>query len=337
MEQTYDTYEKVVHELERLKANSFATETRREWNEDGYGNLKEKIILNRDGSHTNQLAIEKFGRVVNVMTTQYWVVPNFDVIKQVEPILTKKEINAKRFAPNKSEKTYRWANGVGHKSFNVEQTEMAATYMFGDKFDITGHGDFVETGFSIRNSESGKAAFSISPFTYRNSCDNRMYHLASEKILGAGVLLSIVPDEALLKQRQRIADVRQEYSEVLRGFKKSHTKSLKLDLIEKAIIAVKLGAEQVINRYKEMYDMKLLKAQAEAISKRIPTFVTKQLDWLKVEKDGEIKFEKDLTQWEAFNDLTRILTHDGRNFAPTLNQFRRVDEILVRQQIRVRN
>jgi hypothetical protein len=342
MIETYKTYEQISNErdlfkaeLERLRTSSYGTETRREWNDDGYGNLKEKIILNPDGSHTNQLAIEKYNRVVNFMTTSYWVVPNFDILRVVTPILEKSGIGAKPFTPSNEDSSFRWMNSNRNTGYDPNGTEMVSSYVFGEKFDITGNKDFVQCGFTIRNSESGKGAFSISPFTHRNSCDNRMYHLASERVLGAGVLVQLAPDEAMCIQKDRIMAEKERFGEIIRGFKKSHTKTINLKLIERAILTVKLGGEQVINRYKEMYQMKILKAQAEAIAKKMPQFITKNLDWLTIkEKTGEVSYKSDTSQWDAFNDLTRLLTHEGKNFIPTLNQFKKVDEILVHQRVR---
>lgn len=316
-------------ELERLRTNSYGTQVRREWNEAGYGDLKEKILLNPDGSRTNQLAIEKHGRVVNVMTQAYFVVPNFQVQEIIDKLLDHKAIGAKKFQPSKKKHAKWLQTEVSNMFTDVTDTEMVSSYVFPEIFDITGKGDHVQCGFNVRNSESGSCAFSISPFTHRDSCDNRMFHLANEKILGYGVTISVGVDDVLKEAKKKIQQAKQDYSEIIRGFKKPHTKSLKVDLIENALISVRLGAQNVINRYKEMYDLKIRKVQAEQLAKRMPKFVLDDLSWLKVNKKNEVTFDKDVTEWDAFNDITKLLTHEGRSFRPTLNQYRHLDKILV--------
>jgi hypothetical protein len=329
--QTFDDLER---ELARIKASSYQTETRREWLDSGYGNLKEKIILNPDGSRSNQLAIEKHGRVVNVMTSMYWVVPNRDILEVVKPILSDHTVNATPLKPSNTK--FSWANRADYIAEDKIGTEMFASFLFEDlTFDITGNNDMVKVGFSVRNSESGKGAFSISPFTWRNSCDNRMYHLANERILGrSGIeILQATPD--LVAKKEQIKKAKEQYSEVLRGFKKPHTKSIKIDLIKEAIQSVRLGAEQVVNRYKEMYRLKVQKVQAQQIARRMPKFVLDELSWLEISKKGKIleSYDKDISQWDALNDITKVLTHKGKSFAPTMRQFKTIDEILVAQKV----
>src|SRR3990172_1060597 len=331
MAQQYQTFEELKGELERLQSNSYPTQIRREWNEAGYGNLKEKIILNLDGSRTNQLAIEKHGRVVNCMTTSYYVVPNFQIRELIKQLIERKEISATEYRPSNKRHGKWLQNEVGGVATDITDTEMVSSYIFPEKFDITGAGDFVKTGFSLRNSEAGHSALSISPFTDRNSCDNRMFHLAHEQILGFGVEINVTPNKALIEAKKNIREARANFDGVIRGFKKPHTKSLKIEIIEKALIAVRLQSQNVINRYREMYQLKIQKVQAEAIARRMPKFVLDDLAWLHVgKKKEEITFDKDVTQWDAFNDITKLLTHQGRSFRPTLDQYRKLDTILVK-------
>jgi hypothetical protein len=277
------------------------------------------------------MAIEKHGRVVNFMTTAYHVLPNYDIHKLVSPLLSDKNINAVPLDTSNQRHGQWTGKRVGHTVYDTDGTDMVSTYMFPEEFDITGNNDKVKCGFTFKNSEAGHGAFSVSPFTLRNSCDNRMYHLAHESILGFGVRIEVEKTLTLQDKVKQIVDAKADYSKDIRGFKKRHSNSLRLEDITKALIQIRLGAENVINRYKEMYELKVLQVQAEQIARRFPKFVLETLDWIEYDakKDVVDFVDPDVLQWDAMNDITKALTHEGKTFAPTLHQYKILDQILV--------
>lgn len=300
-----------------------------------FGIRTSDLIFN--GQSTKYQAIAKNGELVAIMTKVYKVMPNEQVKTEVESLLDR--IGAKAFKPSQSKFNWHETHDDGAIFNGPLETQMSLSYLFGDKFDITGAGDYVQTGFNVINSEDGTYGLGISPFVLRNSCDNRMYHLSHENILGASVSQKVGNESYYKNQRgegdggkfdvaqNNILTARKE----LRKLKTSrrHSKNLNLEYIYDVVGNIRQFSDKVIQRYKEMVDLKVNQVTAERLAKAMPKRVTDDLSWMGIDKKtGEVTL-KDVTQWKAFNDITQSLTYGEAGFAPTFKNYKALDKIMV--------
>jgi hypothetical protein len=280
--------------------------------------------LSFNGLPTKYQTINKNGELVAIMTKVYKVMPNEQVKTEVESLIDR--IGAKPFVPAKSKYDWCETDDKGASFNGPLRTQMSLSYLFPEKFDITGEGDHVRTGFNVINSEDGTYGLGISPFVLRNSCDNRMYHLSHENILGERVR-GIVN----LKNKAEVsANIRTARGE-LRKLKTSrrHSKNLDLEYIYDVVGNIKQFSTKVIDRYREMYELKVNQVMADKLAKAMPKRVTDGLNWMNINKKSGAVTLKDVGQWDAFNDITESLTYGKAGFAPTLKNYKALDKIMV--------
>jgi len=317
--------------------NNLIEEPRKEWTD--YG-LRTTNILNSDRSSTPYQAIHYRGRLISIVGKHYYVFPHEDVLKVVEPIARSVEAtrsnNPKGLQfgqvygrPNKEKEEHVMLDPLGRS--------MRADFVFGDKVDVTGRGEFVSYGFSVGNGIGNNVSFSVAPFTQNHVCDNRMYHMASQRNIVAERLSTVILEksEVIEAQLKQIVKAREELMDIGKE-RIFHTKKLPLEWITEKILAVKKAKDVVMTRYKEMVTLKILEQQAQAIAKRMPKRLVDRLEWMKVETDGDkikVKITKEVTQWKAFNDITQHLTYGKRAFQSTMEQYKQLDQILVRARV----
>ena len=289
-----------------------------------YGIKTENVFFN--SVPTKYQAITKHGEFVTFMTKSYYVMPNGQIKKTVEEMLPR--IGASAFVPKNSK--YGWhesGDKDGAIYNNALETQMTLSYLFPEKFDITGAGDFVETGFSVINSEDGTYGLTISPFVLRNSCDNRMFHLAHESIVGYQSGKTVQKNQLLAQGQQNVKLARDELQTL--KLSRRHSKSLDLDYIVDVIKNIKTFSNKVIDRYQEMYQLKVNQATAEKLAKEMPKRVLDDCRWIDIAKNTGKVTLKDVTEWDAFNDITKSLTYGKSVLSATLATYKQLDRIMV--------
>ena len=334
---------KSVLETQIPKTDLISTDLRKEWTNIPSLKTYNVSVL---GKETNIQAILYNDKFVNFMSKWYHVLPNEEVIETADLIADQLEF--KKFVPTKYHKDSWFTSDKGHVIGNPDKTQITATYTFGNKVDVTGRGDFVEYGVAVRNSIDGKGgAFSVSPFTIRQACDNLAFHLAFDQTLHSGLkeakigqgyyksLVKLQESEVLKKQLGDIQEARKTWQET--KFKKSHFAGLDLKYVTNAVLTVKEQAESILQKYKEMVSLKITQAQIESLKNKLPVTVTKYADTQVKDsvisynsKKKELKVDKDATVWQVFNNYTEALSYgQKRNYTTTLETYKILDQILV--------
>lgn len=266
--------------------------------------------IQKYGIHTYELSVNsgekkkqlvmKGNRLVEVFTPSYQVLPNEIVIEEFDRIAG--EIGAVPFKANWDHGWYEQHKEKPNVIMGQYGDSVACLYTLGRLQDtLVTKDDPVDIGIVGRNSIDGSAGFGVSIFTYRKICSNMMMHLASEKMMH-------VTDIAKLRN---FAKETSQNPEVLASITRKHTKNLDKSSIKESIELVLQGAENVVNRYKDMVLEKITLEQAKKIARVMPTKICESLNWLgEDEKTNEIKIlDENVSQWKAFNDITDCLTN----------------------------
>lgn len=280
-----------------------------------------KFFVN--GKDTGLQAIYRKGRFVKMLSQSYEVVPNENVLAITDKIAGKISMDGQHAKPFKMDKHKWFKSQADHMITNPEGTQACAMYMFPKIYKV-GDKD-IQIGFVARNSIDGKWAFSASVLSYRTFCANMMMHISRSSFLGIGT-----PKMAGVKNSQKLEDMKTLSVQALSSVSKRHTKSLTDNDLESVKVSmesvIKCGV-QTIEKYRDLTKLKVNQQIANAIMKRMPKTVTKEIEWLEVGKDKKIKFDEKTTQWKAFNDLTENLTHKSTNFRKTMLCMKNTDAI----------
>lgn len=286
-----------------------------------YGIESKKFSVN--GADTGLQAIYREGKFVKMLSQNYEILPNEDVIKITDDIASKISLDGQHAKPMKVDKHDWYKSSADHMVTNAEGTQACMMYLFPKGYDVGGK--TINIGFVARNSIDGKWAFSASVLSYRTFCSNMMMHISRSSFLGIGTA-----KYGGIKNTQKLEDMNTLSVQALSSVSRRHTKSL----TENDLDSVKVSIEQVINagiktieKYRDMTKLKVNQDIANAIMNRMPKSVTKEIDWLDIDKNNKITFDKKTTQWKAFNDLTENLTHKSTNFRRTLTCMQRTDSI----------
>ena len=328
---------------------------RKEWKP--YGLLAEDISIN--GKQLNHYVLTQKGEFVQMFSNLYHILPNQDVINLADKVA--KRNGADFYSPLSEAGTSRrqrkrWFSnstfGAEHSNVlsNVEGTRMVANYVFPEKQDMTGAGDFVQFGFGVRNGIDKMTAFSVHACSVRMVCDNIMLHLANVETHREGFyggLKKLDETHELASQREKVVQAKQSFKKS--GVRKLHFRGLTQEFVEEAMEHIHDQADLVTKRYKEMVDLKLATVQAEELFKRMPKAVTDDIPYLQgiyEKKDGRkllvkvnILDRKDPSGkekpthpllWDVFNDITNTLTYSRkRSWNTSLDSFKHLDRILV--------
>jgi hypothetical protein len=312
------------------------TTLRKEWTD---YDLRSLNLLNPDGSKTGKQVIYYNDKFVNVASESYYILPNEKVIEIGNKIASELE-NAKRFNPKKP-RSMHWAKVRDGVISNTTGTRVQVNYMLGESVDITGNGDEVSTGFSIGNSIDLSRGLSIQPFSYRPFCDNVAFHWVGEQSLERVGQLHAkkqyeVNSPAISKQFLKAKKKLAEFEE-LPKLKFRHTKAIDptrddtYDVIRAAIKGIQYHADRVTQAFKKMVDLKIKQHHVTQLYETVPTYLLKEVDWVDINhKEGTAKLASNTSQWLAYNDLTALLTRGERNYASTMRNYHKIDDVLVR-------
>ncbi len=330
-------------------------QTRTTWVGDKYGGLEERILVNPNGSLSENLAIIKHGKIVNTMSTGYHVFSNDDLAEILDEVAH--DLGAVPFVKDRG--IGKWGKQHGNI---IEDTKYGTRALISYKFpeqtvDITGQGDANIPTFSGSNSEDGRGgSLKILGGFVRTICDNLCYTFVPAKEitgLNAGIKSKVAwNDEKFQQVNPEIIHQVGRVKEAVKDLKESqkrpkfytkHSKQVKdLDKIREnikdAIEAIKVDNEVVATRYRELYKLKLNSYLAMQLVNDLPKSVYESVPALELGKDGKITYDEKLNDWDVYNYITEELTYNQKStktFGSTLTAQKKVEQIFLRQPIEV--
>ena len=291
---------------------------------------------------TNYISIRYNGRFVNHMTKLYKVLPNEDVIRTADLVAKRLKFDQFQPKPKNHNVKFGWCKVAGNVIENPERTQIIAHYNMGEKFDVTGAGDYVQPKFAIKNAIDGKGgSFSVMPCSFRGTCNNIAYHMIDLKKLHSGLAkpklgawlneaaIEVTKTPELKKAWEEIDHAKANFQRV--GAKKPHFQTLTLEYVTHSILTVVEAGEELMQKYKIMYKEKVSQKICDELVKALPKSISNNLTWLEIDKKTKkVSLKKSVNKWQAFNDVTNKLTFGGkRNFNSTIESYKKLDEILV--------
>ena len=196
-------------------SNSENTELKRKARDEAFDNASEKIpqlggyfSLNQEfpeynvkqwnvhlnGNFIGKRITEYKGQFAAVTSTKYNLIPNEKVIEIAQEVI--KEHDDWNLMPDKSGSEGKWhiQNGnviesTGDKKYTPSGCSMLARYRFPDDIDPTGDGSPLHLGVAVGSSIDLSRGFSITPYHYRGSCMNSMYHVRLGSLTKEGTLV----------------------------------------------------------------------------------------------------------------------------------------------------
>lgn len=270
-----------------------------------FGIKTEELIIN--GELTDRLAIYKNNNLVSIgLTGRYQLIPNESVYQTVKQAVEHIQIEGHKVIPMKPSGSNAWYKEVDDGFFvSNDETRASIAFMLDKKYDFTGNGDYGNVGFFGMSDIIGKSAVKFGTATYRLWCQNQMFHLATSGLNSARI------DQVIRKGYAR------------------HTKNLNLDVIAQMIEDVLTDSLNIVKKYREWFNTKLSKSEGINIVNAMPKYV---LDTVKFgsydKKSDKYNIDTEISKYEAFNEITRAVTHDSTNYRQALLLMAKVDSIL---------
>ena len=284
-----------------------------------YDLISRRLVMN--DLPTNKQAIIYKGKFINTFSLNYTVVAHEDLYSVAEKLASNIGLTAQN---TKADKKQRWWKQADFGTAELSETggQMIATFLDdNDGVDVTGDGDWVRAGVTIKGSIDGSSSTKVIPSTERKFCFNRMYHLA-----GAGE----VENEAIRSLNAEIQKDEQDL--ILMKSRWNHTKSFKIEDFAESIKNCMTYSRAILEKYQDFKNHKVTQAMAFDIHESLGKRFAKQLDWLEVNKE-EVKVEN-IDKWKAFNDITQKLTHGDftKSMDSILWRYKEVDRIFMEEQ-----
>jgi len=279
-----------------------------------YNLIAERIL--RNGNPANTQLIVKNGKVVSHFTERYHVLPNEEALIVAEEIKEKFGLIYAKDMPKSWKGPLEIPQYMGHldKSITallVDPTEVNLSA--GTKYDD----DWFRMGIGIGSSIDGSSSLKSFGYTFRQICKNyafHKFHLGSLKV-DADINPKAFNDAKILNKTIFV-----------------HSAQIDIVAFAESVANVLKQGKDIVRRYQQMHIEKLLDAQAQELIDRLPHTILKQMDWIKTEKKEGMTFTggKNLTRYQAFNDITDALTHtEDLSYRVQMKGFNRLDSILV--------
>jgi hypothetical protein len=207
-----------------------------------------------------------------------------------------------------------FAKPENHVMMNFEKTRMSALYAFDEPVEIA-PGDKIHVGFSVRNGIDGGAAFGTGSWTFRHACAN-MFLMAR---LGIGRGMGF-DDREVMSSLYQI------------HYGKPAELMATVDELVTVLEKVVQSGFQVVARLRNMTETKLTIEKAAKIQ-ALPVKYLEKLSGFEVSKKAGKKAEVqflggDVTEYQVWNDLTQLLTHDSKGGWDTkMTQYATVQQI----------
>ena len=288
-------------------------------------------ILHNDKPTGRQMISYK-GNYISNFSERYIVLANEDLFNTADTICRKLDLepvlpNHSKYGKNDGQSWYKVApfgnailsNGVGQKG---DGAYMLATFLGKKEVDVTGNGDFVRAGVTIKGSIDGSSATQVIPTDNRNQCMNTNLHLGTNYN---------VENEPIRKLN---AQIHKDVAELatLRGIW-YHTRKVETkDLAEIVSLGVD-RANQIVQEYQNLKNLKVTKQMGADIVYKLGKKLAKELSYIDIEKKSDKITVDNIDQWSALNEITEKLTHGdiAKNMAVVLRRYSQLDNIFTPQ------
>ena len=177
--------------------------------------------------------------------------------------------------------------------------------------------DWLCFGAGIGNSIDGTMALKAFGFSFRKVCGNMAHHFKTQ----AGMKLAT---------EQQVLNVGGINTATIAKTNFVHRRSLNIDDFSKSVGRVLDYSTEFFKTLQRMQKQKIQKEQAQLIAK-MPKTVWDKLDWMSVDKLGNVQLNKEPTKYQVWNDLTDVLSHSNKiAFNGQMRYQNTVDAMLVR-------
>ena len=281
-----------------------------------YDLVSRRLVMN--GRPTNKQAISYKGNFINTFGLNYTIVAHEDLYRVASKAAGKLGLTSEHTRPDKKQKWWREAD-FGNAELSETGGQMIATFLDeGTGVDVTGEGDWVRAGVTVKGSIDGSSSTKIIPSTERKFCFNRMYHLVN---------VGEVENEAI---RNLNAEIQKDEADLqLMKLRWNHSKSFDLQDFAESFETAMIKSRELLEKYQEFKNHKVTQAMAFDIHESLGKRFADKLDWLEVKGD-EVKIEN-IDKWKAFNDITQKLTHGNisKSMQSVMWKYRQVDRIFM--------
>jgi hypothetical protein len=281
-----------------------------------YDLVSRRLVMN--GRPTNKQAISYKGNFINTFGLNYTIVAHEDLYRVASKAAGKLGLTSEHTKPDKKQKWWREAD-FGNAELSETGGQMIATFLDeGTGVDVTGEGDWVRAGVTIKGSIDGSSSTKIIPSTERKFCFNRMYHLVN---------VGEVENEAI---RSLNAEIQKDEADLeLMKLRWNHSKSFNLQDFAASFESAITKSRELLEKYQDFKNHKVTQAMAFDIHESLGKRFAKELDWLEVDGD-DVKIEN-IDKWKAFNDITQKLTHGNvtKSMQSIMWKYREVDRIFM--------
>ena len=272
----------------------------------GYG-LQEYPVLFNDNA-TWLKAITRNGELVNMVSKRYKLLPNEEVAK-----LADSAAQVAGLVPF-SEFSGDWYTKMSdHIIYDNDQYRIHALYAMNQPYTI--QGDKMHLGVGIHNAIDGSMGFGCGIFTFRHACANM-------------VLAGMKNWEMSFDQRKTLEYVYKKHVgaefEILTG------------KLAQTVQRIMERVPMLISWYDQLAVEKATKEMVQRLQKStIPKKVLPP--YLQIEKgQTQIQVPKK-TQWEVYNDVTRLIWHNGKtDITSKITQFATLHSALMPSQMKAR-
>lgn len=282
----------------------------------------ESSLLRVNNFDTSQQLITKHGKFVASLDNKYQVLPNEQVMEQMEEIGSAVGLIPLEVAPRG------WfyiqpdhSTISNHNKYGA--TTKVASILVNPEPIIMPDGKEIKLGLVVKNSIDGQWSFSSSTFVFRTVCQNMMFHISRQKFSNVGDYLSMKADVN--------PDQLQNHQTLQTSFAyKRHTRSLDVEQVAKSLKQVYEEGKGYLQRYKELSELKMTKKLGIQIANKLPRWTTDHepiKEWLDIDPKKGIKVDESVSLWRCFNDVTESLTHNGKNFNTTLSAYAQTDKL----------
>jgi len=349
-------------EAQQFEANGFLYTARQNWKEYDLQTYDQFYA----GRATDLQAVIYKGNFIAFRNKNFHVFPHEDLFKVIDPVMKelcgviqdqsfRNHTQPFSFVYGENKKALVEAN---YKFFEGKKyylaSQVRANYVFeNEKFDVTGYGDIIKFGVNVANGIDGGLSMQISPYTYRQVCQNGMLHASSMVQIHESIIQNLMKKTTFQDLTVVNAEIKTAFEEtksfddLLSRIKKermSHMTEIPLAWIKSRLYLIKESTQLFKQRYRRMTELFMNIQQAEQIAKTMPKRLVDKLEWLevktsdieektatgvKVKKQHEVKLKEKVSQWRAFNDITEDLTHTQRAFESRTNAYRNLDKIMV--------
>ena len=284
--------------------------------------------ITHNGIPTDKQAITYKGNFIQVFSKGYKPVAHEDIYAAAKEVGEKlgitPQLTRKYAGIRQGHRWYKTADFGAAELSTPNGGQMLATFLDNNKgVDVTGEGDFVRAGVTIIGSIDGSKATKIIPSTERGFCFNRMYHLAN---------VGEISNESLVDLDKNIQQGEAQLQKM--KVRWNHSKNFQIADFKTALEECLNFSKNLITQYQDFKNEKVTQAMALELNEALGKRFMEEISWVESKKD-EVKLVESVDKWQAFNDITRRLTHDdiSKSMDSILQRYKKVDNIFLEKMV----